>query len=95
VARDPIIEVRLLGGGRQFAVEQQVTGLEEVAVFRQLLNRKAAVEQDAFVAVDVGDFGFAAGRRGKAGVVGEAAADVIELGYVDDLGADRPLIDRE
>ena len=57
VARDAIVEVRLLGGGRQFAVEQQIAGLEEVAVLGQLLDRIAAIEQDAFVAVDIGDLG--------------------------------------
>jgi hypothetical protein len=46
VARDAIDEVRLLARGRQFTVEQQVAGLEEVAVLGQLLDRVAAIEQD-------------------------------------------------
>ena len=55
-------EVGLLGCGRQFAVQQEIAGLEKVAVFRQIVDRIAAIEQDAFVAVDIGDLGFAASR---------------------------------
>jgi hypothetical protein len=84
-----------LGRGRQLAVEQQIAGFQEVAVFGQLLDRIATIEQNAFVAVDVSDFGFATARRSEAGIVGETAADVIELGNVDDLGADRALVDGE
>ena len=57
-----IDEVGLLRGGRQLAVEQQVAGFEEVAVLGQIVDRIAAIEQDAFVAVDIGDLGFAASR---------------------------------
>ena len=55
VARDAIVEIGLLRGGRQLAVEQQVAGLEEVAVLGELLDRIAAIEQHALVAVDIGD----------------------------------------
>ena len=95
VARDAIVEVGLLRRRRQFAVEQQVAGLQEIAVLGQLLDRIAAIEQDAFVAVDIGDLGLAARRRGEAGVVGEHAALAVELGDVDDVGADRAVVDRE
>ena len=95
VARDAIVEVGLLRRRRQFAVEQQVTGFEEVAVFGQLLDRVAAVEQDAFIAVDVGDLGLAACGRGEAGVVGEHPALAVELGDVHHVGADGALVDRE
>ena len=71
VARDAIVEIGLLRRRRQFAVEQQVAGLQEVAVLGQLFDRIAAIEQDALVAVDIGDLGLAARRRGEAGVVGE------------------------
>ena len=50
-----VVEVGLLRGGRQLAVEQEVAGLQEIAVLGDLLDRIAAVEQDAFVAVDIGD----------------------------------------
>ena len=62
VMGDAVVEVGLLRGGRQFAVEQQVAGLEEVAVLGEVLDRIAAIEQDALVAVDVGDLGLAARR---------------------------------
>ena len=66
VARDPIIEIGLLAGGRQLAVEEQVAGLEEIAVFGELVDRIAAIEQDACVAVDIGDLRLAARGRGEA-----------------------------
>ena len=52
VVGDAMVEVGLLRRRRQFAVEQQVAGLEEIAVLGELLDRVAAVEQDALVAVD-------------------------------------------
>ena len=45
----------LLRRGRQLAEQNQVGRLEVVALLGQLLDRIAAVEQDALVAVDVGD----------------------------------------
>ena len=55
-----IVEVGLLRGRRQFAIEQEIASLEKVAVLGQLLDRIAAIEQDAFVAVDKSDLGLAA-----------------------------------
>ena len=55
VAGDAIVEVGLLRGGRQFAVQEQVAGLEEIAVLGELVDRIAPVEEHALVAVDVGD----------------------------------------
>ena len=88
VARDAIVEIRLLGGGRQLSVEQQVAGLEEVAVLGELIDRVAAIEQDALVAVDIGDLRLGCCGRGKAGIVGEHPGLAIELGDVDDARAD-------
>ncbi len=59
VARHAIVEIVLLRLGRQFAVEQQVADFEEIAVLGQLVDRIAAMEQNAFVAVDEGDAGLA------------------------------------
>ena len=95
VARDAVVEVGFLRWRRQFAIEQQVTGLEEVAVLGELLDRIAAIEQDAFIAVDVGDLGFTARGRGEAGIVSEHAALAIKLGDVEHVRADRALVDRE
>ncbi len=90
-----VVEVGLLRRRRQFAVEQQVAGLEEVAVLGELLDRIAAIEQDALVAVDIGDLGLAARGRGEAGIVGEDAGLAVELADVDDGRADRSVVDRE
>ena len=95
VPGDGVVEVGFLRRRRQFAVEQQVAGLQEVAVLGELLDRIAAIEQDALVAVDIGDLGFAARRRREAGVVGEHAALVVELGDVQHVRADRAVVDRK
>ena len=83
-----VVEVLLLRLGRQLAIEQQIAGLEEVAAFRQLLDRIAAVFQNAGVAIDIGDLGFAGGGRGEAGVVGEHAGLRVKLADVDHVRAD-------
>ena len=84
VARDAIVEVGLLRGGRQFAVEKQVAGLEEIAVLGELVDRIAAVEQHALVAIDISDLGFRARGRGEARIEGEHARLGVELADVDD-----------
>src|SRR5262249_40513327 len=55
----------------------------------------AAIEQDAFVAVDIGDLGLAAAGRGIAGIVGEHPGLGVELADVDDRGADRSVVERK
>ena len=55
VMGDGVLEFAALRGVRQLAVVEQIAGLDEVAVLGQLFDRIAAIEQDAFVAVDVGD----------------------------------------
>ena len=90
-----VVELGLLRGGRQFAVQQQVADLQEIAVLGQLLDRIAAIEQDALVAVDVGDVGFAARGRGEAGIVGEDAGLAVELADVDHIRPDRAVENRE
>ena len=64
-------------GGRQLAEEEQVGGLEVGALLGQLLDRVAAVGEDALVAVDVGDR--APARRGvhERRVVGHQAEVVV------------------
>ena len=83
-------EVLLLRGVRQLAVEQQVADLEEVALHRELLDRIAAVEELALVAVDVGDRRVARGGRQEARVVGELAGLAVQRADVDHVRADRP-----
>src|SRR6266852_2103809 len=52
-------ELHFLLRRRQFAVEQEVGDLEEIALVGQFLDRIAAIHQDALVAVDIGDAGAA------------------------------------
>ncbi len=95
VLGDAVLEVRKLRRRRQLAVEQQVAGLEEGAVLGELVDRIAAIEQDALVAVDEGDLRLAARRRGEARVVGEAAGVLVERVDVDHVGPERALADRQ
>jgi hypothetical protein len=50
-----LVNSAFCAGVRQLAVEQQVADLDEVALLGELLDRVAAVQQHALVAVDVGD----------------------------------------
>ena len=77
--RDFVLELGELVLGRQLAVHQQVGDFEEARVLGQLLDRVAAVQQHACVAVDVGDRRLAAGGGGEARVVGEAAGFLRQL----------------
>ena len=78
VLGDAVLEVRKLSRRREFAVEQQVAGLKEGAVLGELVDRIAAIEQDALVAVDEGDLRLAARRGCEARVVGEAPGVLVE-----------------
>jgi hypothetical protein len=73
----------------QFAVEQQIAGLEVVRVRCQLFDRIAPVQEDALGAVDKGDFRFAGRRGNEARVVGEIAP-AGQSADVDDLGPSDP-----
>src|SRR5262249_42754414 len=88
VAGHEIVKVVLLGGGRKFAIKQEGTGFEEIAVLGELLDRIAAIEQNALVAIDVGDLGLAACGRGETRVVGENVSLIVQLGNVDDVWPD-------
>ena len=90
-----VVEVGLLRGGGKLTVKQQIAGLEKIAVLGQLLDRVAAVEQNAFVAVDECDLGIAASRRGVARVVREHPGLGVEFADVDDGRPDRSLVDRK
>ena len=95
VAGDTVVEVGLLRSSGKLAVEQEVAGLEEVAVLRQLFDGIAAIEQNALIAVDVGDLGLAASGRCVSGIVREHPGLGVELADVDDRRADRSLVDRK
>jgi len=94
VARNRVGEAVELVLARQFAVEQQVRDFHEARILGQLADWIAAVQQHAFVAIDIGQRGIAAGGRGEAGVIGEAAGFGVELADVDDVRTDRAGADR-
>jgi hypothetical protein len=73
-------------------VQQQVADFQEARLLGQLVDRVAAVEQDAGVAVDVGDLALAAGRRGEARIQREHARLGVQLADVDHVGTDRAAV---
>src|SRR6185437_8518054 len=66
-------------GRRQLTVDQQVGRLDEGGLLGELLDRVAAVAQDARVTVDVGDGGLARGRVDEADVEGDVAGLLHQL----------------
>ena len=50
---DALVEIGLLRCRRQLAIEEEIAGLEEVALFGELLDRVPAIKEDSLVAVDV------------------------------------------
>ncbi len=84
-----------LGRRRQLSLEQEVRGLEEARLLRDLLDRVAAVAQDAGIAVDVRDRAAAVRRVEECRVVGEqpavaiGGADLREVGRPDGAVDDR------
>jgi hypothetical protein len=85
-----------LQGGRQLAEDDEVGRLQVVAVFGELLDRIAPIEQDAFVAVDVSDGAAAVRRVHEGGVVGHQAEVVwpgLDLPEVH--GPDGPVLNRQ
>jgi hypothetical protein len=89
----PVVE---LAGRRQLAEEDEVRGLEERAVLGQLLDWVAAVEQDALVAVDVGDAAAARGGVLKRRVVGHQAEIFgVRLDLPQVHRADRAVLDAQ
>jgi hypothetical protein len=78
-----MIEVLELRLGRQLAVEQQVADLEIVGVLGELVDRVAAIEQFALVAIDIGDGAVRGRSRRETRVVGEQPRLAIERSDVD------------
>ena len=67
----------------------------KVAVLGQLLDRIAAIEKDAFIAIDIGDLRLAGRCRGEARIVGEDPALAVELGDLEDVRTQRSVPYRE
>ena len=86
VMRDDADEFVLLLAVGQLAVKQQIAHLEEVAVLRELLDRVAAIQQHAGIAVDEGNRRAAARSRQVARVVGEHSRLRIQRADIDHLG---------
>src|SRR5215472_5713722 len=95
VARNAIVEVGFLRSGRQLAVEEQVASLEEISVLRELVDRVAAVQEHALVAVNEGDLRFRTRGGREAGIVGEHPGLGVELANVDDRGTESSVLDRQ
>ncbi len=95
MAGELVLEPRQLRGRRQLAVDQQVADLGEGGLLGELLDRVAAVAQDALLAVDEGDRARAGAGVAVAGVEGDGTRSAAQRGDVDAdlvLGADE---DRE
>src|SRR5690554_4628350 len=95
MARHAIVEIFLLRLGRQFAVKKQVAGLEEVAIFSELFDRITAVQQNAFVTINVGDLGLTARSGRETRIVGERPRILVERADVDDFRPYSPLSNLE
>ena len=88
VVGNVVNELGLFLGVRQFSIQQQIRDFEKITVLRQLLDRIAAIHQDPFVAVDIGDAGAAGGSRHEARIVGEMPGLRVKLADIDDARAD-------
>ena len=81
------VEVLQLVGGGQLTVDQQVGHLVEGGVFCEVGDVVAAVAQDSFVAVDVGDLGLGGAGGNVAGVEGDQAGLAEKLAQHDTVVA--------
>ena len=69
---------------RQVTVKQQIAYLKEVGVLGELFDGIAAIQQDTFVAVDVGDLALARRCSAVSGIEGEdpeVAVQLADVGY--------------
>jgi hypothetical protein len=55
VVFDGVVELLVFLGAREFAVKEEVADFKVVRMFGQLLNRVAAVQENAVCSVDVGN----------------------------------------
>src|SRR6185295_19290722 len=84
-----LAELLDLGPVRQVAVDQQVAGLGELRVAGDLLDRVAAIAEDALLAVDEGDLALARPRVAVARIERDVPRALAKLGHVDRLLAFR------
>ncbi|EKX66764.1 hypothetical protein STRIP9103_03230, partial [Streptomyces ipomoeae 91-03] len=88
VLGDVVLEAGELVDGRQLAVDQQVGDLQEGGALGQLLDRVAAVAEDARLAVQIRDGGFIGGGVPVTAVQGDQTGMGPELPDVEALVAD-------
>ena len=88
----PIVELPWVG---ELAKQQQIGDFEETGVEGEVFDGVAAVAQDAFGAVDVGDLRSSASRVGETGIEGDVAGFGAQRGDLDARVADRGLDDRK
>ena len=94
VAGDVAGEFGILFRIGQIAVQQQMRDFQKARLFGQLLDGIAAIEQDTFIAIDIGDLGFARRGAGKARIEGEAAGVGVKLANINDFRANTALVHR-
>src|SRR5579872_4273200 len=95
VVRDVVVPILQLRGGGQLAVENQIGRLGVSALFGELFDGIAAISQNAFVAVDEGDFARTArGVRQSRIVAHHSEIRRVDLDLAQVHGADRVVIDR-
>ena len=95
VPRHALLKIGQLCGIRQVAVQQQEADFEIIGPFRKLLDRVAAIEQLALVAIDIGDGAFAGSGRGEAGIIGEDVALGVKLADIDHIRAQGRRVHRQ
>ena len=82
LAPDGLFKAVEFGGGWQVAVQDEEGGFQEGRVLGKLFNGVSAVAQNAVVAVDVGDLGFARSGVDESGVKHDVAGAPEQTSYV-------------
>ena len=84
-----LAEFLILRGIGQIAIQQQIGNFEEARFFGQLINGIAAIQQNAGIAINIGDGAFAGSGRAIAGVKGENPKIAIKLADIGNLRPQR------
>src|SRR6202158_90339 len=98
VMSDRVHPVATLGGIGQLTVNQEVGDLEEGAAFGQLLDRIAAIAEDAALAIDEGDRAPTTRRVEEGGIIAEQSragpigGDLLKVGSGNRTVPDRHLV---
>src|SRR5207248_4118804 len=95
VMRDVAGELGYLRSCRQIPIEQEPAYIEVIAAFDELIDWIAAIEQDAIVAVDIGDRRAAGAGLAKRRVVGPAAGLLAQAPGIDHRRAEGRFEERQ